>query len=90
MEYLSSEFPDGDFVLADGFEEAFLGVVVRYGMDPVVLYDHEICIGILMSQGMTRETACEYFGFNILGTWDGPQTPAFSMLGPGMLEKLLA
>jgi len=88
IEHLEEEYPDGEFILADGFEDAFLGVAVRYGMEPVALYDHEMCIGILMSQGMDRETAAEYFGFNVLGAWNGEGTPAFSMLAPGLLEKL--
>lgn len=90
MAYLESEFPDGDFILADGFEEAFIGVATRYGLAPVAMYDHELCIGILMSQGMPRDQACEFFGFHVLGSWNGDRTPMFSMLAPGLLEKILS
>ena len=37
-------------LLADGFEEAFLGIVERFGQSPLVAYDRDKCIEILMEQ----------------------------------------
>lgn len=63
----------------DGFEDAFIGVVERIGMDfPVACYDYEKCIQILMSRdGMSREDALDFFYFNVAGGWLGERTPFF-------------
>lgn len=87
-DFLEEISPNGEFVLADGFEEAFIGTVVRFAMDPIALYDHDKCIEILAEQGMTMEQAAEYFGFNILGSWNGEGTPAFAMLTREVMNKL--
>ena len=39
-----------ELVLADGYEEALLGYVERFGQAPVALYDREHCIRILMQR----------------------------------------
>ena len=72
-----------DALFADGFEDALLGYVERFGADPVPLYDLPRCIEILMAQGLTYEAAAEHFYFNIIGAWVGDGTPAFAtILGP--------
>ena len=37
-------------LLADGFEEAIVGVCERFGMPPVVAYDREACIDIMVEE----------------------------------------
>jgi len=66
-------------VLADGFDEAFIGMVERCGLPaPVVLYDKGKCIQILIDRdGMTYEDAEEFFDFNVTGAWVGEYTPMF-------------
>ncbi len=69
-------------LLADGFDDAFIGIATRFGWtEPVALYDYEKCIRILIEQdgrhGMDRAGAEEYFHFNVLGAWVGDQTPVF-------------
>ena len=66
-------------VLADGFDEAFIGMVERCGLPaPVVLYDRGKCIQILIDRdGMTYEDAEEFFDFNVTGAWVGEYTPMF-------------
>lgn len=67
-----------DVLLADGFDAAFLGVLERFGMEPISVYDRAKCIEILMTRdGMTDEEAEEYFSFNVTGAWVGERTPAF-------------
>ncbi len=61
-------------------EDAIVGIVERFGMEPVVLYDREKVIRILMDRGMDEEAAEEWYGFNTLGTWAGNGTPAFASL----------
>ena len=37
-------------LLADGFDDAFIGICHRFGQPPLVAYDREKCIDILMEQ----------------------------------------
>ena len=67
-------------LLADGFEKALIGVGRRCGQPDIAVYDEEKCIEVLMSQDMDRETAIEYFEFNVVGAWMGDKTPLF--MGP--------
>jgi hypothetical protein len=68
---------DPDLLFADGFDDAMIGVVRRSGQPPVVVYDRDVCITVLMTQGMTRDEAEEHFAFNTEGAWVGDRTPAF-------------
>lgn len=64
-------------LLADGFEDAILGVAERCSQAPVVVYDASRCIEILIERGMNHEEALDYFHHNTLGAWVGPNTPMF-------------
>lgn len=66
-----------DALLADGFDDAIVGVVQRCGMDPIACYDYNKCIQILIDSGMTYECAIEYFDFNVLGAYVGENTPVY-------------
>lgn len=71
--------PEAQF--ADGFEEALVGYVERFGQDPLPLYDREKCILILMVRdSMERDEAEEFFSFNVIGAWVGDGTPAFATI----------
>lgn len=74
---------DGDALLADGFEAAIIGVAERCSQPPLVVYDAERCIEILMQRdGMSYDDAHEYFSFNVLGAWVGEHTPLFMWRPP--------
>lgn len=65
-------------LMADGFEDAIIGVAERCGQPSLVVYDAEKCIQILMERdGMTYEEAQEFFDFNTLGSWVGEHTPLY-------------
>ena len=65
-------------VTADGFEDCILGVANRFGMEPVVAYDYDKCINVLVQRdGMTYDEAVEFFEFNVTGAWVGNGTPVF-------------
>ena len=68
-----------DSLLADGFDEAIIGMVDGFNREPVVLYDKDKCIDIL-AKDMSREEAVEYFDFNVIGAYMGENTPKFAML----------
>lgn len=65
-------------LLIDGFDEAIIGMAERINLGPVVAYDVEKIIQIMVERDeMTYEEAIEYFEFNILGAWVGENTPIF-------------
>ena len=77
-------------LLADGFEDALIGMVKIAGLPILALYDTELCIAILMQDGMTEEEALEHFDYNVLGSYVGESTPAFTYTYPETeMEKYL-
>jgi hypothetical protein len=69
---------DGEVLLADGFDDAFLGLGDRCGQPTVAVYDREACLGVLMQRdGMSHEDAEEFFDFNVAGAWVGEGTPIY-------------
>jgi hypothetical protein len=67
-----------DALLADGFDDAIIGVAERCGQPPLVVYDITKCIEILeLRDGMDHDEAEEFFGFNTLCAWAGDGTPLF-------------
>jgi len=72
-----------DALLADGFNEAIIGMCERFGMFPVVAYDKDKCINILVQRdNMSYEEAIEYFDFNVIGAYMGEGTPVFVTFPP--------
>jgi len=73
-----------DALLADGFEEAIIGIGGQHGSNTVVIYDRDKCIEILADQ-FTQEKDCEdpyleavdYFGYNTECAYVGENTPIF-------------
>ena len=64
-------------MLADGFEEAFVGIGQQF-THTFAVYDHGRCVQILMERdGMTEEEAEEFMEFNVTGAWVGKGTPVF-------------
>ena len=64
---------DGDFLIADGYDEAIVG----YTNDGRVVYDSEICINILCETGISYEESLEFLEFNTFGAYVGEKTPIF-------------
>jgi hypothetical protein len=65
-------------LVCDGFDEAILGMAERINLGPVVAYDVEKMLEIMVERdGMTHEEAQEFFDFNIIGAWMGEFTPIF-------------
>jgi hypothetical protein len=73
---------DEEMLFADGFDDAIIGYFHRCGQDPVVMYDREKCISILINCGLSEEDAEEHFEFNVVGGWVGNRTPAFLIRVP--------
>jgi len=72
-------------VLMDGFDDCIIGVLERFGMDSIVLYDKQKVIEKLMKESsapdelgdLAMEQALEYYEYNMLGSWIGERTPGF-------------
>jgi len=73
-QHLVEENPDA--LLADGFDQALIGIGRRVGQPSLAIYDRNKCIKILASE-MGYEDAEEYFEYNVSGAWMGPNTPIF-------------
>ncbi len=62
----------------DGYDDCVIGILERYGMESIVIYDKEKVINQLMDEGIpTYEEALEFYEYNQLGAWLGDMTPGF-------------
>lgn len=73
-----------EFLIPDGYPEAFLGVHRTEEEDekgePVVraVYDEAKILQVLRERdGMSAEEAVEFFEFNVAGAYVGPGTPIY-------------
>jgi hypothetical protein len=73
LEQLLKYFEDEEFLKADGFDEAVIGVDER---SMRLIYSVTKCIELLMvNDDMSIEEAIEYFDFNVRGAYVGDNTP---------------
>ena len=64
-------------LLADGYEDAVIGIGLQFSKE-LVVYDEAKCLEILVKRdGMSPEEAREYFEYNTAGSWVGDETPIF-------------
>lgn len=64
-------------LLPSEFDDAIVGLSVKFN-EYSVIYDSSKCVECLMkTDNMTFEDANEYFEFNILGAYVGPNTPTY-------------
>lgn len=77
-EAIFDKFPEEEFLFADGFDEAIVGVDSK-GLR--LVYSIEACIETLMKD-MCFEDAHEYFFFNVEGAYMGEKTPIFVYTRP--------
>ena len=60
----------------DGFDNAIIGVGGRCNTDPMIVYDYDKMVKVLVTRDdMSYEEAEEYIDFNIVGAWIGDTTP---------------
>jgi hypothetical protein len=75
-DWVSENYPDQEILIANGFEEAFMGVAVQFD-NHIPIFSKSKCLDILISQGMSYDEAVEFFDFNVQNAWHGSNTPAF-------------
>ena len=79
-EQILEEFQMDSFAFLDPdyFDDAIVGIAERCGLSPVVLYDRNKCIELLIKEGMPETEALEHFDFNVIGSFIGDETPLFA------------
>jgi hypothetical protein len=65
------------FMDPESFDEAIVGYIERANSPPVVCYNKDKVLEILMKDGMDWEEAEEYYYYNIVGAYMGERTPVF-------------
>ena len=77
LEFIEDNYPNA--LIANGFDDAIVGIVERYGMNPVVLYNKDKCLQILQNRdGMSESEAIDFYYYNIVGAYMGEHTPCFA------------
>ena len=71
-----NDVDEKEYLLADGFNEAIIGIASRCGSRDCIAYNYEKCIEILMEE-MCEEDAYEWMEFNVVGAYVGELTPIF-------------
>lgn len=71
LEQIIETYDDEEFLKADGFDDAIIGVDERTMR---LIYSVKKCIAILMKD-MPYEEAIEYFEYNVTGSYMGEKTP---------------
>tara|TARA_R110000868_G_scaffold229989_3_gene483120 strand:- start:599 stop:859 length:261 start_codon:yes stop_codon:yes gene_type:complete len=70
-------YPDDTFVIADGLDDAIIGVDDN---NLKIVYDIDEVINILIINGMDVDEAIEHYEYNIAGSYVGENTPSFIRL----------
>jgi len=73
-ELIMLRYDDGDFLIADGFDDAIIGFDEQNWK---IVYSVRKCIDILMND-MSEMEAIEYFAFNVSGAYMGENTPIWN------------
>jgi hypothetical protein len=77
LEQILELYPDNTFMVADGFDDAIIGVDDN---NLKIVYDIDKVIDILIKDGMDVDEAIEYYEYNIAGAYVGENTPSFIRL----------
>jgi hypothetical protein len=64
------------FMSEPEYDQAIIGVMERAGGSPVIAYDTQKILDILV-RSMPMEDAQEFFEYNILGAYMGDRTPVY-------------
>jgi hypothetical protein len=73
LEHILEWFPEEDMLIADGFDEAIIGIEES---SMRIIYSESKCIRVLMrDQGLSEEDAVEHYQFNVKGAYVGEKTP---------------
>lgn len=81
---------EGSFLLLEpaDMDEAIAGLLATAGKAPVICYDRDLVIEILMKDGMDRDEAEEFFSFNIEGAYMGDATPVYLTSAKTLIDQV--
>lgn len=78
IKLISEYYPECLTMEEERYDECIIGVQHSFGSEPRVAYDyHKVMAKYIVEDGMDFEEAMEYFNFNVIGAWVGPNTPVF-------------
>ena len=67
-----------DAMIADGLDDAIIGIGQQWASDPVAVYDYDKCVSIFMKENnWSFEEATEWMEYNVACSYVGPGTPIF-------------
>jgi len=66
-----------ELLTMDGYDDCIVGVVERFGQNPIVCYDKDKVLQKLVEDGCSEDEAAEFWSFNQIGAWAGDATPCF-------------
>lgn len=72
LEGIIERYEDEDFLIANGFDDAIIGVDES---SMRLVYSVFKCLEILQGDDMTFDEALEFFTYNVSGTYMGEKTP---------------
>lgn len=72
LESILEHYPDDEFLKADGFDEAIIGLDEKKMR---LIYSVSKCLDILIKEGLDQDDAMEFFDFNVSGAYVGEKTP---------------
>ena len=76
VDFIHEQLGDSDAMLAEGFDDAIIGIGYRCGQPAILVYDTDKALKILVNRdGMDLDEAKEFFDFNVAGAWVGEGTP---------------
>jgi hypothetical protein len=74
LDALIEIYSDEELIIADGFDEAILGIEQDTFR---IIYSVTKCLEIIEASGLPEEEALDYFYFNVHGSYVGKKTPIF-------------
>ena len=74
IEKIKEQFPDLEFLQADGFDRAIIGLEPLSGK---LIYDINKMIDVLLEEGLSEIDAIDHLEFNVINAYVGEQTPIY-------------
>jgi hypothetical protein len=72
LKSIIEDYPDEQFLKADGFDDAIIGVQIS---DMRLIYSVSKCLDILVEDMDSLSDAIEYLEYNVIGGYVGEKTP---------------
>ena len=76
VDFIHDDIGEDEAMIAEGFDDAIIGIGYRCGQQSLIVYDKSKVIEILVERdGMDHLEAIEFYSVNIEGAWVGEGTP---------------